>query len=178
MGLCLSRRSLRIAPTIGVMLAAILATATPAHACYTWYDDGVGNTIADLDFTDDVTIKRIFVTAPSPVGLAFLDIFAEAYSCPDNGLRNQFLVNGKARNFNPCQEWSSGMGWHRTYFDPIYLVPGENIFQITDIDGTWATGINFAVDTNNDYGRSTIVVNGADRSGELMWRLESPGLIC
>ena len=180
-------RLTRLLPVIGVVTAASLVMATPASACTYQYDDGGAETTLDLDYTDDVAIKRLdgpkVQTVVLPGGTApkaELDVYASAYGC-GSGTTNRLLVNGTpVASFNACSVWPSywGSSWASFSFSRELINSGVNSFQIIDVDNSYTSGIFFGVDQNNFHGRSTMSANGISVGGELMWRLDLSGLVC
>lgn len=148
-------------------LSGVLVLAGPAGATciggIASYDDGSAEATLDLDYGDDYASKTFTAAATVEFTTGMYVVFsASSYGgCGSYALS----VNGTYdHSFDTCTP-----GWQAQPITVALLSPTVSI-AVTDIDGTWATGIYFDVDTNNG-GYSYMYANGVNRSGELIWRI-------
>jgi hypothetical protein len=173
----------RLVVVTGAVLSATLAFANPASAaCYSRNDDGSMERALDLDFNDDsasATLNSGVIVDASGTGTATLSVYGQAYGC--NGTNgNALLVNGTlAASFDACTIWPTSYYWYGSLtFRAALLHAGANTFQIIDTSTSWSDGVLLGVDSNSFTGRSSMTQNGTPVTGELMWELYTPGLVC
>lgn len=142
-------------------------------------DDGTRETHVPFDYTDDTARKRLFLPSGALANVtgARLWIRALSYDCGTTGEAHRVLVNGtKLTRYNPCNVWSSAHYQWRSFDVPVGQLNASstNEFEIQEIAGNWTDrNARFAIDQDNDFGRSDIEANGASIDGELMWYLET-----
>jgi hypothetical protein len=160
-------------------LAALLLMAPTATAhCLMFIhdDDGSSEAEIEVDYFDDLAVKRLVVT-PTQAALATaatLNVYAKSNACTGaTNLPHHLYANGHlVARFNACNDWT-GTYAYRSYSIPVeWIVPGINSFEFTDEDGSYThSKMRFGIDQHTDLGRTDAVWNGGDHEGEFLWEL-------
>lgn len=174
-------QTIRRGIVVPLATAFVVLLAGAASACVSRYHDGSDEQTMDFDYFDDVAQKVLdgpLVANPVP-GEATLTIEGTAYGCTNNSAVFALSLNGTPIAAFNCSAFS---WWGGAEFKfPSSLVqtgPASNRFSLANLDNTWDTGIYLEVDQNSFYTRSTMVANGQVVTGELLWSLNVPGLVC
>jgi hypothetical protein len=176
-------RTRRFLVVVAAVTGSTLVFAGPASAtCYSRTDDGSAERTLDFDFNDDSATKTLN-TGPivdlTHSATASLSMEGQAYGC--NGTNgNALLVNGTlAASFDACTIWPTSYSWDGTINFPAALLhSGANTFQLIDTSTSWSDGVYLGVDSNTFAGTSSMTQNGTPITGELIWQLTSPALLC